>query len=83
MNLARACTLTASEKESHRLKVSVDLTVPFLSTFLSPLSLTSTRWPKIRTLRARQVACHLKCHPRVECLQLVECQERLAEDTLH
>ena len=66
----------ASERASHRLKVSVAQMVPFLSMFLSLKSSILTRW--LRTQRAvlqqvglQQCLLVVVCHPAVVC-QLLE-----------
>ena len=82
MNHAKVYMHIASERVSHRLKVSVAQMVPFLSMFLSLRSLILTRW--LRTQRAvlqqvglQQVGlqeCHLQCLLVVVCLLAVACQ---------
>ena len=65
--------LIASERASHRLKVSVAQMVPFLSMFLSLKSSILTRW--LRTQRAvhQQVGLH-QCLLVVVCRPVVVCQ---------
>ena len=73
MNPAKVCMHIASERASHRLKVSVAQMVPFLSMFLSLKSSILTRWLKTQRAVLQQVGLQ-QCLLEVVCRPVVVCR---------